>query len=149
MELDLHQIHHSPPLVTRPFKNVINNYFEGLSSKQPSSDMKEFIASYTKRQNFTASLNWLYRHSFRIASLRSVLTDLDNNTFMHCWVPKTPIKSKPNLILIHGFGANATRQYHEHLRHFTDRFNVYVPDLLFFGDSYTRMQPGTNGVVPG
>ncbi|KAF2320325.1 hypothetical protein GH714_027144 [Hevea brasiliensis] len=56
---------------------------------------------------------------------------------MHCWVPRTRKLSKPNLVLVHGFGANAMWQYGEHLRHFIDRFNVYVPDLLFFGESYT------------
>lgn len=29
------------------------------------------------------------------------------------------------------------RQYGKHLQMFTSRFNVYVPDLLFFGESYT------------
>ncbi|KAI6678566.1 hypothetical protein NL676_039362 [Syzygium grande] len=33
--------------------------------------------------------------------------------------------------------ANAMWQYAEVLRHFTPRFNVYVPDLIFFGRSYT------------
>lgn len=56
---------------------------------------------------------------------------------MHCWVPRMHRPSKPNLVLLHGFGANAMWQYGEHLRHFTARFNVYVPDLLFFGESYT------------
>ncbi|KAG5255235.1 hydrolase family protein [Salix suchowensis] len=28
-------------------------------------------------------------------------------------------------------------QYGQHLHIFTSRFNVYVPDLLFFGESYT------------
>jgi pimeloyl-ACP methyl ester carboxylesterase len=40
-------------------------------------------------------------------------------------------------LLLHGFGANAMRQYGKHLQMFTSRFNVYVPDLLFFGESYT------------
>ncbi|KAJ6751283.1 hypothetical protein OIU85_001779 [Salix viminalis] len=44
---------------------------------------------------------------------------------------------KPNLLLLHGFGANAMWQYGQHLHIFTSRFNVYVPDLLFFGESYT------------
>ncbi|KAL6209492.1 hypothetical protein ACLB2K_020432 [Fragaria x ananassa] len=34
-------------------------------------------------------------------------------------------------------------QYGEHIRHFTARFNVYVPDLVFFGDSYTCSQERT------
>ncbi|RQO85580.1 hypothetical protein POPTR_001G313100v4 [Populus trichocarpa] len=56
---------------------------------------------------------------------------------MHCWVPRIIKSSKPSLLLLHGFGANAMWQYGQHLHIFTSRFNVYVPDLLFFGESYT------------
>lgn len=89
--------------------------------------------------SFTASIDWFYRHSFAIAGLRSVITDLGDGdgTSMHCWVPKIHKPFKPSLLLIHGFGANAMWQYGEHLRHFTSRFNVYVPDLVFFGNSCT------------
>lgn len=74
---------------------------------------------------------------FSNASLRSVTIDLGDGTVMHCWIPKNVIQTKPNLLLVHGFGANAMWQYGEHLRQFTARFNVYVPDLVFFGESYT------------
>ncbi|XP_050365416.1 uncharacterized protein LOC126783926 [Argentina anserina] len=101
---------------------------------------------FPKRFSFTASIDWLCRHYFVNAGLRSVITDLgdvNNVTNMHCWVPKIHKASKPNLLLIHGFGANAMWQYGEHIRHFTARFNVYVPDLVFFGDSYTCSQERT------
>ena len=87
--------------------------------------------------SLTASIDWFYRHSFANAGLRSVLTNLDDGTIMNCWVPKSHKPYKPTLLLLHGFGANAMWQYGEHLRHFTPHFNVYVPDLLFFGHSYT------------
>ncbi|CAN7121059.1 unnamed protein product [Brassica rapa subsp. narinosa] len=92
--------------------------------------------------SFTASRDWLFKQSFFNAGLRSVTTDLSHDnplssTSMHCWIPKYPNRSKPNLLLLHGFGANAMWQYGEHLRAFTGRFNVYVPDLLFFGLSST------------
>ncbi|KAL6218400.1 hypothetical protein ACLB2K_011614 [Fragaria x ananassa] len=95
-----------------------------------------------KRFSFTASIDWFCRHFFGNAGLRSVITDIGDGdaTNMHCWVPKIHKAFKPNLILIHGFGANAMWQYGEHIRHFTARFNVYVPDLVFFGDSYTCSQ---------
>jgi pimeloyl-ACP methyl ester carboxylesterase len=91
----------------------------------------------SKWLSFTASKDWFHRYSFANAGLRSISTDLGNGTVMHCWVPKCHKQSKPTLLLIHGFGANAMWQYGEHLRHFTHRFNVYVPDLLFFGRSFT------------
>ncbi|GAB2293732.1 hypothetical protein Dimus_027944 [Dionaea muscipula] len=87
--------------------------------------------------SFTASKDWLYRLTFNHAGLRSVVSDLGHTTMMHCWAPKAPNQCKPNLVLLHGFGANAMWQYAEAVGHFTARFNVYVPDLLFFGGSYT------------
>ncbi|KAJ1396504.1 Alpha/Beta hydrolase fold [Sesbania bispinosa] len=57
--------------------------------------------------SFTASRDWLYRHSFVIAGLRSVITDIGEGTTMHCWVPKLHRPCKPTLVLVHGFGANA------------------------------------------
>ncbi|XP_062077105.1 uncharacterized protein LOC133781994 [Humulus lupulus] len=97
--------------------------------------------------NFTASRDWLYRQSFAAAGMRSVTTDLGDGTVMHCWAPKQPRKNnndpnskvaRPAVVLLHGFGANAMWQYGDHLRHLTARFDVYVPDLLFFGGSYTE-----------
>ncbi|KAI9095634.1 hypothetical protein K1719_026194 [Acacia pycnantha] len=95
------------------------------------------IPSPFKCFSFTLYRDWLYRYSFTNAGLRSVITDLGEGTIMHCWVPKFPKSNKPSLILIHGFGANAMWQYGEYLRHFVPRFNVFVPDLLFFGESST------------
>ncbi|CAA2965400.1 monoacylglycerol lipase ABHD6 [Olea europaea subsp. europaea] len=62
---------------------------------------------------------------------------------MHCWAPRTVKPTKPNLLLVHGFGANAMWQYGDLLHHFMPRFNIYVPDLLFFGDSTTKRQERT------
>ncbi|EEF36558.1 2-hydroxy-6-oxononadienedioate/2-hydroxy-6-oxononatrienedioate hydrolase [Ricinus communis] len=87
--------------------------------------------------SFTASRDWFYRLSFANAGLQAITSDIGDGTIMRCWIPRIQKQSKPNLVLVHGFGANAMWQYGEHLRHFTSRFNVYVPDLLFFGESYT------------
>ncbi|CAH9081982.1 unnamed protein product [Cuscuta europaea] len=96
-----------------------------------------------RRLSFTASRDWLYRHFFAFCGLRSVTTDFGDGTKMHCWVPKSHNESKPNLLLLHGFGANAMWQYGDILRHFIPRFNVYVPDLLFFGGSSTTLPERT------
>ncbi|KAE8712935.1 metacaspase-1-like isoform X2 [Hibiscus syriacus] len=100
-------------------------------------------SKWSKYLSFTSSRDWLYRYSFGNAGLRSIKTDLGEGTVMHCWVPKTRNASRPNILLVHGFGANAMWQYGEHLRHFTSRFNVYVPDLIFFGESYTTRRERT------
>lgn len=87
--------------------------------------------------SFTASTDWVYRSFFTYSGLRSVTTNFGEGTVMHCWVSKTYKLSKPNLLLVHGFGANAMWQYGDLLRQFIPRFNIYVPDLLFFGHSWT------------
>ncbi|KAL4385127.1 hypothetical protein GQ457_15G011960 [Hibiscus cannabinus] len=101
------------------------------------------VSKWSKYLSFTSNRDWLYRYSFGNAGLRSIKTDLGEGTVMHCWVPKTHNASRPNILLVHGFGANAMWQYGEHLRHFTSRFNVYVPDLIFFGESYTTRRERT------
>ncbi|KAJ7956802.1 alpha/beta-Hydrolases superfamily protein [Quillaja saponaria] len=87
--------------------------------------------------SFTASRDWFYRYSFSCFGLKSVTTDLHDGTIMHCWVPKIHKEYKPTLLLIHGIGANAMWQWNNFVSPLIARFNVYVPDLVFFGDSYT------------
>ncbi|KAM1018449.1 hypothetical protein ACFX15_039331 [Malus domestica] len=88
--------------------------------------------------NITQSKNSCHWYTFAPAGLRSAITDLkDGDTTMYCWVLRSPNPSKPNLLLIHGFGVNAMLQLVDLLRHVTLHYNVYVLDLVFFGDSYT------------
>ncbi|XVF58998.1 hypothetical protein PTKIN_Ptkin07bG0238600 [Pterospermum kingtungense] len=87
--------------------------------------------------SFTATRDWCYRYRFSNAGLRSSTTDLGDGTVMHAWAPKTHIQSKPTLVLVHGIGANAMWQWNDFISPLMSRFNVYVPDLLFFGESYT------------
>ncbi|KAL3721747.1 hypothetical protein ACJRO7_034138 [Eucalyptus globulus] len=77
------------------------------------------------------------RFSFSRAGLKSTTTDLGEGTVMHCWVPKTYKPNKPNLLLLHGLGPTGLWTWNMFISRFIERFNVYVPDLLFFGDSYT------------
>ncbi|WCJ31899.1 alpha/beta-Hydrolases superfamily protein [Euphorbia peplus] len=87
--------------------------------------------------SFTASRDSCYRYSFIRKGLKSCTTDLGDGTIMHCWVPKSHSPTKPSLVLIHGFGANAMWQFNDFIPPLKSKFNIYVPDLLFFGDSYT------------
>ncbi|XP_074312996.1 uncharacterized protein LOC141648338 [Silene latifolia] len=97
----------------------------------------------TRYLSFTSSRDWFYRYTFQYAGLQSVVSDLGEGTIMHCWVPKVFKECKPNLLLVHGFGANAMWQYADAIHHFIPKFNVFVPDLLFFGRSYTTQQERT------
>ncbi|XP_021773315.1 monoacylglycerol lipase abhd6-A-like [Chenopodium quinoa] len=99
-----------------------------------------FSPTIIRSLSFTASRDWWYRLTFSHAGLRSVSSDLGDGTTMHCWVPKLYKQSKPNLLLVHGFGANAMWQYSDTIDHFIPKYNVYVPDLIFFGRSYTTQK---------
>ncbi|KAG5548499.1 hypothetical protein RHGRI_014000 [Rhododendron griersonianum] len=90
-----------------------------------------------KRFSFIASTDRLYRYFFAYSGLRSTAADLGGGTIIHSWIPKTHKPTKPTLLLIHGFGANAMWQYGDLLRHLLPHYNLYVPDLLFFGQSHT------------
>ncbi|KAJ9567665.1 hypothetical protein OSB04_003631 [Centaurea solstitialis] len=98
----------------------------------------------TKCFSFTASRNRCLRSTFSSSGLRSTLTDLGDGTVIHCWVPKARKETRPNLLLIHGFGANAMWQWGpDIIPKFVRHYNVYVPDLVFFGDSFTTRSDRT------
>ncbi|KAL1190347.1 hypothetical protein V5N11_016730 [Cardamine amara subsp. amara] len=84
-----------------------------------------------------SSRNKYYQYSFSRAGLRSSTSDLGDGTVVHCWIPQSHIDTKPTLLLLHGIGANAMWQWYRFIDRFIPRFNVYVPDLIFFGESYT------------
>ncbi|XP_024022006.1 monoacylglycerol lipase abhd6-B [Morus notabilis] len=87
--------------------------------------------------SIAAVREWYLRRRFSFAGLKSTTTDFSDGTIMHCWVPRHRSDSKPNLLLIHGFGANAMWQFTDFVGPVARHFNLYVPDLLFFGGSTT------------
>ncbi|XP_068657971.1 uncharacterized protein [Aristolochia californica] len=64
--------------------------------------------------------------------------DLDNQTTVHFWAPQHRRFHKPALVLIHGFGGNSRWQWEHQLKSLSDAFNVFVPDLVFFGCSVSK-----------
>ncbi|XP_027081740.1 uncharacterized protein [Coffea arabica] len=74
------------------------------------------------------------------AGLASQATNIDDQTTMHFWgpTPKTFSPTKPSLILIHGFGPHGVWQWRQQISYFAHKYNLYVPDLVFFGDSATK-----------
>ncbi|KAL3619691.1 hypothetical protein CASFOL_034603 [Castilleja foliolosa] len=85
--------------------------------------------------SFTASRNWCLKSIFSGSGLRPASTDLGDGTVMHCWVPKARNPARPDVVLLHGFGANAMWQFCDTVPVLAPYFNVYVPDLVFFGGS--------------
>ncbi|RWV86687.1 hypothetical protein GW17_00051390 [Ensete ventricosum] len=86
--------------------------------------------------SFTVFRDRCHRRAFLAAGLRPSVTALADGATVHCWVPARPDPSRPPLLLLHGFGATAIWQWSAHLRPLLRAgFDLYVPDLLFFGVS--------------
>ncbi|XP_068660447.1 uncharacterized protein [Aristolochia californica] len=77
------------------------------------------------------------RRLFHSAGLKPKLISVDDETTLHCWVPLST-SNKPSLLLIHGFGPSATFQWRYQVRPLAHFFNLYIPDLVFFGKSTTK-----------
>ncbi|KAJ6816056.1 catalytic/ hydrolase [Iris pallida] len=90
--------------------------------------------------SFTALRDRCLHRSFVSAGLRPASVSLPDGTAVRCWVPRSPDPSLPSLLLLHGYGANATWQWAPYVRPLLSAgFNLYVPDLLFFGGSSTPL----------
>ena len=75
---------------------------------------------------------------FRLCNLSPCSVPLDDQTIVHFWAPNKRQPNHPNLILIHGYGGNSRWQFYRQVGSLSRRFNLFVPDLLFFGKSYTK-----------
>ncbi|GLJ46969.1 hypothetical protein SUGI_0991320 [Cryptomeria japonica] len=71
--------------------------------------------------------------------LKSRRIELSNGSTMHCLV-KTSASSppKPAVLLVHGFGADGLSGWDKQIGALGKHFDLYIPDLLFFGESTTR-----------
>ncbi|KAL3343926.1 hypothetical protein AABB24_027449 [Solanum stoloniferum] len=80
---------------------------------------------------------------FRFSNLSPCTLDLDDQTTIHFWAPNHRRYDKPNLVLIHGYGGDAKWQFMYQVKSLAQSFNLYIPDLLFFGKSYTTRKERT------
>lgn len=85
----------------------------------------------------------------KLAGLRPTTVEIDPGTVMSFWVPKTnqyineikktkkkkKKKDKPSVVLVHGFAAEGIVTWQFQLGALTNKYDVYVPDLLYFGGS--------------
>ncbi|KAJ8530181.1 hypothetical protein K7X08_037016 [Anisodus acutangulus] len=69
--------------------------------------------------------------------MTSELVEIEPGTTMHFWVPtdQTVHTTKPAVVFLHGFVANGIMTWLFQMFSLRTYFAVYVPDLLFFGDS--------------
>lgn len=87
----------------------------------------------------------------KMAGIRPTTVEIEPGTSMTFWVPaetlakpkqkkpsnKHPLKPKPVVVLIHGFAAEGIVTWQFQISALTKKYQVYVPDLLFFGGSCT------------
>ncbi|CAH1422852.1 unnamed protein product [Lactuca virosa] len=75
---------------------------------------------------------------YSYCNLSPCTVDLDDcQTSMHIWAANHRRCNKPNLVLVHGYGGNSKWQFILQVAQLTRDFNVYIPDLVFFGKSYS------------
>ncbi|KAL9231646.1 hypothetical protein vseg_006845 [Gypsophila vaccaria] len=74
----------------------------------------------------------------KLSGMKSKEVEIEPETKMHFWVPTKPNNEKPNVVLVHGFAGDGILTWQFQVLFLRKKYNVYVPDLLFFGKSYTR-----------
>ncbi|MCO5578414.1 hypothetical protein L7F22_032256 [Adiantum nelumboides] len=77
------------------------------------------------------------RWVMRSHGLQARLLELDNGSCIHCWLPAATASSQPPLLLLHGFGAEGTFNWERQVASLAKHYSLYIPDLLFFGQSTT------------
>ncbi|KAK1369374.1 2-hydroxy-6-oxononadienedioate/2-hydroxy-6- oxononatrienedioate hydrolase 1 [Heracleum sosnowskyi] len=91
--------------------------------------------------SFTSLYGRYLRRCLISAGLTSQLINIDNQTRIHVWGPKPnnseTILPKPAVLLIHGFGPQGMWQWRMQAVFLAKLFDVYMPDLVFFGESFT------------
>eukprot|EP00897_Mesotaenium_endlicherianum_P005561 jgi/Mesen1/5032/ME000025S04435 len=103
--------------------------------------MKTEVMNSRWRWNFLNIYNAYLERLYKFFGLERRTVHLDEETSMVCWAPKSASKqintNKTSLLLLHGFGAGATIQWDKQLGPLSKHFNLYIPDLIFFGGSRT------------
>nr|XP_043629549.1 monoacylglycerol lipase ABHD6 [Erigeron canadensis] len=94
--------------------------------------------------SFVSLYGSFLRRSLGSSGLCSQKIDVDSFTTIHFWGPKPPSSSngdkhkKPALLLIHGFGPHGVWQWRQQVSFLAPHFDLYIPDLVFFGESTTK-----------
>ncbi|CAN8257693.1 unnamed protein product [Cochlearia groenlandica] len=89
----------------------------------------------------------------KLAGVVRYTVEIEPGTKMNFWIPKetlkTPKKSKDNstvlpkkptkpaILFLHGFAAEGIVTWQFQVRSLAKKYSVYIPDLLFFGGSYS------------
>nr|GEV00818.1 epoxide hydrolase 4-like [Tanacetum cinerariifolium] len=91
--------------------------------------------------SFVSLYGSFIRRSLAASGLSSQFIDVDAETTVHFWGPslsKNGDSKKPSIVLIHGFGPHGVWQWRQQVSFLSPYFHVYIPDLVFFGESTTK-----------
>ncbi|KAL1215522.1 hypothetical protein V5N11_024081 [Cardamine amara subsp. amara] len=86
--------------------------------------------------NLVVALRWLMCIIMKSASIVPYTVEIEPGTKINFWLPKKS-GDKPAVLLIHGFAGDGMMTWALQVRSLSKRYAVYIPDLLFFGGSYT------------
>ncbi|KAH7851442.1 hypothetical protein Vadar_011630 [Vaccinium darrowii] len=99
--------------------------------------------------NLVAAQKPMLHGLMKMAGVVPYTVEIEPGTSMSFWVPKETINTKPKqskknpkqnkpvVVLVHGFAAEGIVTWQFQIGSLTKKYQVYVPDLLFFGGSTT------------
>ncbi|CAH8391695.1 unnamed protein product [Eruca vesicaria subsp. sativa] len=89
----------------------------------------------------------------KLAGVIPYTVEMEPGTKMNFWIPKETLKApkksdrtsdvkpkkptKPAILFIHGFAAEGIVTWQFQVRSLAKKYSIYIPDLLFFGGSYS------------
>ncbi|XWS16556.1 hypothetical protein CRYUN_Cryun34aG0098700 [Craigia yunnanensis] len=97
-----------------------------------------YILNFNQSPFLTKFMDTILSLYFRLSDLSPCAIDLDDQTTIHFWVANHRRFNKPSLVMVHGYGGISLWQFPYQVGPLSRKFNVYVPDLLFFGNSYSK-----------
>ncbi len=101
--------------------------------------------------NLVAAQKPMMHGLMKMAGVKPYIVEIEPGTVMNFWVPLETLKkpkkgerpeppakpNKPVVVLVHGFASEGIVTWQFQIGALTKKYSVYVPDLLFFGDSIT------------
>ncbi|XP_058092091.1 uncharacterized protein LOC131237976 [Magnolia sinica] len=94
--------------------------------------------------NLVAAQKPLLHGLMKMAGLRPQSVEIEPGTVMNFWAPSPSkrnknkeVEKKGAVVLIHGFAADGIVTWQFQVGALTSKYNVYIPDLFFFGESTT------------
>jgi alpha/beta hydrolase fold len=109
----------------------------GMSFSRLFSHLRRLLhcVSIVYFHDLFVTLFFIYNHLIPLTINLVSTGPIADFTSIHIWAPLVHRRSKPTLVLIHGFGGDAKWQFRNQIGALSRSFNLYIPDLIFFGNS--------------